>query len=292
MAENDPRAQALETGAIDVLYFPPAQHQSPKTNDEERCREHIRPVVDLMHESGVSRVFVTQCKRWSCDRRWMCEYTQLDDVLRYTYPHPDKFIGIAGYHPLDIANSLHQAEAGIRQHGFRGIFVHPASFGVSLKDRRMYPLFARATEWKVPVIVDVRQGEDGISAATAAEVEQVATDFADIKLVIACFEYTCPALERLADRCMNLHFCFDATSLSSSGIRAFLVSAGEGRCMWGSNGLPWKQSLAEIGNWAIPAAEEFLSLNAIRIFGLDHLHARVPKAFAPRSKHLARIVAE
>jgi uncharacterized protein len=285
MAENLARAQ--EPSAVDVLYFPPEQHQA----EEDRCREHIAPVLDLMHESGVSRVFITQCKRWSCDRRWMCESSQLDDVLLYTSPHPQEFVGIGSYHPLDIANSIHQAEIGIRHHGFRGILIHPASFGIALKDRRMYPLFAKAIDWKVPVIVDVKQAENEIAAITAEEVEQIASDFADAKLVIARADWSKSEFVRIAEEYPNVYFCFDAAAIASSRLGEFVTSPlAHSRCMWGSNGLPWKQSIAEMRSSGFP--DGLLALNAIRVFGLEHLPARTAKPYAVRSQHLARIVAE
>ena len=76
-----------------------------------------------MDAAGIGRVLVSQCKRWSCERQWMCVDTRLDDVVRYTAASP-RFIGLAGYNPFDIAESLREIELAVTTHAFRGVYMH------------------------------------------------------------------------------------------------------------------------------------------------------------------------
>ncbi len=280
-------------GAIDLMYFPPARRTSAEVPSDTRCQEPIDPVVQLKQESHLGYVFITQCKRWTCDRRIYCEDTHLDDVLRYTLPYPQHFIGIAAYNPLDISASIQQAETGIRHHGFRGVYVHPGSFGVSLSDRRMYPVYVKSLDWRVPLMVDLRSLPGNSQAVRPSAIEQVAGDFPELTFVIAAVAWTEPEMLRLIDNLPNLYFCFDTAALSSPEVVRFLDSpAAHSRCTWGSNGVPWKESLASIDQLGLACKSELLHGNATQIFRLDHLKARKPRPFVQSEEPPIRIIAE
>ncbi len=286
-------ATDLTRGAIDLMYFPPARVSNAPTSTESRCQEPIEPVLRLKEECGLGYVFVTQCKRWSCDRRIYCEDAHLDDILRYTCPYPEHFIGISGYNPLEIATSIHEAEIGIRNHGFRGVYVHPGSFGITLNDRRMYSLYVKAQEWGVPVILDVRPLSRVDHLVRAADIEQVAGDFSELSFVIAQPQWTTAEMLRLAEGTANIYLCFDTPSLLTPAVRAVVNNASaQSRCMWGSNGLPWKEALSEMARLQNPSTSALLRDNAVQLFRLDHLPKRKPTAFIESEEPPARIVAE
>jgi uncharacterized protein len=295
MADRNPHPAGNSTsGAIDLMYFPPALHTpGPSASDQFRCHEPIEPVVALKKECDLGYVLVTQCKRWSCDRRIYCEDAHLDDILRYTSPYPEHFIGIGGYNPLEIASSTHEAEIGIKQHGFRGIYVHPRSYGVALNDRRMYPLYVKALEWKVPVILDLRLMADDVHPAHTADMVQVAGDFDELNFVIAQSPWPGEELLHLVENLPNIYFCFDAAGLFAPAVRKFVNStAAQTRCMWGSNGLPWKEALAEAARTGISNLSRLLHDNAVQLFGLDRLAKREATRFVESEPTPARIVAE
>jgi len=286
-------ATDLSIGAIDLMYFPPARRSGATERSEPGCHEPVEPVVTLKKENGLGYVFITQCKRWSCDRRVYCDDAHLDDILRYTVPYPEHFIGISGYNPLEIAHSTHEAEMGIRSHGFRGVYVHPGSFGLTLSDRRMYPLYVKAIEWQVPVILDVRLLSAADHLVRLNEMEQVASDFSDLSFVIAQPQWSSEEMLRLVDDLANVNFCFDTPALLAPAVRGVVNSpAGRTRCMWGSNGLPWKEVLTEVVRLDSPHTRALLRDNAVQLFGLDHLPARKPMPFVESEEPPARIVAE
>ncbi len=257
------------TGAIDLLYFPVTPDAA-----NVRCHEPIEPVGAVARENNIAAVFVTPCRQFSCDRRWMCPETQLDDVLRYTAPHPETFVGLGSYNPLDIGPSLQQAEIGITQHGFRGIYVHPGSFGLAPNDRRMYPLYGRALGWGVPVILDLRRITQDSPTVLVAEIEQIARDFSGLTFVLAQPAWSNNEMLHLVEDFDNLNFCFDTTALQTPAGREFILSpVGKYRWTWGSNGHSWKESLAAIARIGVGNPGKMLRENAIRIFALD----RMPK---------------
>jgi predicted TIM-barrel fold metal-dependent hydrolase len=274
--------------AIDVMYFP-----TEAKDLDERCQKSLATALSDLHDAGVDKVFITQCKRWNCDRHWLCEDAHLEEVLRYTLPYPQQFIGIGAYNPMDIAPSIHDAEVGIHQHGFRGVYVHPGSFGVSLSDRRMYPLFVKALDWRVPVILDLRRLNDNAPEIKASELRQVAGDFPDIAFVSAQGQWSSHQFRQLAEDNFNLSFCFDVAALLKPGIAEFATSAlGQDRCIWGSNGFPWKQSIAEVNRLTGAVGHKLLRDNAVRIFGLDRMPKRAPRQLKPVQTVTLRVVAE
>ena len=102
----------------------------------------MEAMLEQMDEAGVERVFITQCKMWSYWRKWMYMDTQLEDVLQYTETYPNRFVGLAGYNPFRIKESLKEIELAITKHNFKGVYVHIYGFDIPLNDAKMYPLFA------------------------------------------------------------------------------------------------------------------------------------------------------
>jgi uncharacterized protein len=293
MAEKKTSSAGNAIEAIDVMYFPPARSTSSSAVSETRCHEPVSSAVALKKECGLDRVFVTDCKRWSCDQRIYCGDVHLDDVLRYTLPYPEHFVGIAGYNPFDIGSSTHQAELAIKHHGFRGLYVHPGSFGISLNDRRMYPLYVKTLEWGVPVILDLRLIANETHRVRASEMEQVAADFPELNLVVAQWTWTLEEILQLVDSVFNLHFCFDTAALRSPEARTFVNSvAGGTRCMWGSNGLPWQEALAEVARLQIANPIRLLRENAVQLFGLDRRPTRKATPFVESEESPVRLTAE
>ena len=76
----------------------------------------IEEMLRQMDEAGVEKVFITQCKMWSYWRKWMYMDTKLEDVLQYTEKYPDRFVGLAGYNPFRIKESLQEIELAVTKH--------------------------------------------------------------------------------------------------------------------------------------------------------------------------------
>jgi hypothetical protein len=111
----------------------------------------------------------------------------------------------------------------------------------------MYPLYAKAVEWQIPVILDVRLIADASHPVCDSEGVQVTGDFAELNFVFAQSLWPGEEMLRLVENLPNIYFCFDTAQLITPDVRSFVNSvSGQARCMWGSNGLPWKEALAEV----------------------------------------------
>ena len=265
--------------AIDVLFHPsarPAAGACPL----------LPPTDAAMDAAGIARVLVSQCKRWSCERQWMCVDTRLDDVVRYTASSP-RFIGLAGYNPFDIAESFREIEFAVTTHAFRGAYLHADSFRLPLTDARLYPLFAKAAELGVPVLLQS-------SPVPSGDLDRVTADFPDLSLVLAQARPQLADLTAIAAACENVYFALDPGALvhlihqwtalavaHDESSSRFLSEVFQQRCMWGSASLDWCDALRSVNS--LPLLPEtracFLRRNAERVFALDQPAAsRTPRS--------------
>lgn len=236
----------------------------------------IDAMVGRMDEAGVEKVFVTQTKMWSYRNKWMYMDTQLDEVTQYTTRHPQRFAGLAGYNPFRIAESLREIETAVRQHGFRGVYVHIYGFDIPLSDARMYPLYAKCVELDVPVSMQVGHVLEGMPSehGRPMHLDRIACDFPALKMVGAHTGW--PWVDELISVCMkwdNVWLGVDAwyPKYLKPEIVQFIGSRmGQDRCLWGTNGLPWKESLAQLDQLGLKpeARRKLVRDNAVELFRL------------------------
>lgn len=267
--------------AVDVLFHPTSRSSAGN------CPLHP-PSEAEMDAAGIACALVSQCRKWSCERQWMCEETRLDDVLCYTRSS-SRFIGLAGYNPFDIADSLREIEFAVATHGFRGVYLHVPSFNLSLRDRRVYPMFAKAAELGVPAMMQLPP-----VPSLAQEIEGVAADFAELALVVAQSRPELKDLTAIAERCENVCFALDPAALlhvihqwtelavsasESKSVPDFMSEIFAERCMWGSNGRDWPAAVRVADPFPLlsDARANFYHRNAERVFSLTQpLVSRAP----------------
>jgi predicted TIM-barrel fold metal-dependent hydrolase len=239
--------------------------------------ESVDEMLRLMDGAGVEKVFITQCKMWSYRRKWMYMDTTLEEVLQYTQKHPRRFVGLAGYDPFHINESLKEIELAVTRHGFRGVYVHIYGFDIPLNDRKMYPLYAKCVELDIPVSMQVGHVLEAMPSdcGRPMHLDRIACDFPDLKILGAHTGW--PWVDELISVCYkweNVWFGVDAwmPKYLSPQILQFINSRlGRDRCIWGTNGLPWKESLKQLGDLDLKeeVRHKLMRSNAVELFKLD-----------------------
>ena len=236
--------------------------------------ESLEKMIAVMDAANVEKVFITQCKMWSYRNHWMYMDTTLEEVAQYTRRYPDRFVGLAGYNPFRINESLREIETAVRQYGFKGVYVHIYGFNIPLHDRSMYPLYAKCVELDVPVSVQVGHVLEAMPSEGGRPIhlDRVACDFPDLKIVGAHTGW--PWVDELLSVCYkwdNVYLGVDAwlpRYLPPTILQFINSKLGQDRCLWGTNGLPWQKSLEQIE--ALELKEEtkrkLLRENAARLF--------------------------
>ena len=240
------------------------------------CYDSIEAMIKKMDEDNVEKVFVTQTKMFSYRNKWMYMDTKLEEVVQYTEKYPDRFVGLAGYDPFHIKESLAEVELAVKKYNFRGVYIHIYGFDISLADRKMYPLYAKCVELDVPISMQVGHVLEGMPSEGGRPMylDQIASDFPDLKMVGAHTGW--PWALELISACYkweNIWFGIDAWMpkyLQPEVVQFIGSRLGADRCLWGTNGLPWKDSLDQVDQLPIKPAikQKLLRQNAIDLFKL------------------------
>jgi predicted TIM-barrel fold metal-dependent hydrolase len=282
---------AQDIPAIDFMYYVATPEFIAKWNDAKKgeliCRmeraigglpsfDSIGAMVRKMDEANVERVFITQTKMWSHWNKWMYMDTTLEEVAQYTRAYPDRFVGLAGYNPFRIKDSLREIEIAVREHGFKGVYVHIYGFDIPLHDPKMYPLFAKCVELDVPVSMQVGHVLEAMPSEHAHPMylDRIACDFPDLKMIGAHTGW--PWVEELISVCYkweNIWLGIDAWMpkyLKPEVIQFIGSRMGQDRCLWGTNGLSWKESLDQVDQLGLKseAKRKLIRDNAVALFKL------------------------
>ncbi len=212
----------------------------------------IPNMIETMDEANVEKVFITQTKMWSTRNHWMYMDTQLSDVTQYLDHAPDRFCGLGGYNPFRISESLAEIEIGVKEHGFKGVYVHIYGFDIPFHHARMYPLYAKCVELDIPVSLQVGHVLEGMPSehGRPMDLDRVACDFPTLKIIGAHTGW--PWVDELMSLCYkweNIYFGIDAwmPKYLNKDIVHFMDSRmGRDRVLWGTNGLDWKTSLDQL----------------------------------------------
>jgi predicted TIM-barrel fold metal-dependent hydrolase len=150
--------------------------------------------IEEMNEAGIDKAVILGCVS--------------DDYVYDTYikKYPERFIAFADVRPLDEArrfdkNCLERLRKSVTEYGFKGVGeLGPVYDGYSPSDRRLYPLYEKAVEYGVPVVIHVA-ATPVVSATSQLEfgrpylLEPVADDFPELNIVAAHMGY--PWVEEL-----------------------------------------------------------------------------------------------
>jgi predicted TIM-barrel fold metal-dependent hydrolase len=277
--------------AIDFMYYVATPEFIGRWNEAKRgellCRMEraigglpqfpsLEDMLAKMDAAGVEKVFITQTKMWSYRNNWLYMDTRLDEVTAYTERYPNRFVGLAGYNPFRIKESLGEIERAVKEHGFRGVYVHIYGFDIPIHDAKMYPLYSKCVELDVPVSLQVGHVLEGMPSEHARPIylDRVACDFPDLKLVGAHTGW--PWVEELISVCYkwdNVYLGVDAWMpkyLKPEIVQFVNSRMGEDRALWGTNGLPWQENLAQVDELGLrpEAKRKLLRENAVHLFKL------------------------
>jgi hypothetical protein len=143
--------------------------------------------VAEMDEAGYDKVFICGCYMFSHrDKKLIWDYP-VDVIHQAIKDYPDRLIGIAGYNPLRIEESLRDIEKAVKEYGFKGVYFHSLSFNLPLNDRKLYPCYAKCNELGVPVAMQTGHSLETLPSEPGRPIyiDEVALDFPNLKIVLS-----------------------------------------------------------------------------------------------------------
>jgi predicted TIM-barrel fold metal-dependent hydrolase len=251
-------------------YLAAGVEDTPVWWDPERTWTVEDQEVDLdrliahMDAGGVRRavVFGFAARPYDC---------RADDsaILEAVGRHPDRFVPFHAVDPFGGAESRRLLEQRLVEDGFRGLKLAPAYNHIGLADPRLYPIYARAEELGVPVIVHT--GSTRLPGALLRwqdplDLDAVGLAFPDLQLWMAhCgmhrWRDAFAVLARHRAMAADVSFWGRLPRHVVAGAMAHAKHIGVlDRLMWGTDYPFWGQA-ADIARWrAVPEDQERLGL--------------------------------
>ena len=236
----------------------------------------VPALVEEMDELGIELVFIDQFMTYSWHDKKRDVIVTIDELDKIVAESGGRIVPGGGYNPLNIGESLAELEEGVRNHGFKYMWYHPATYGVGVDDRRSYPLYAKCQELGIPVTVQVGHAGEPVPCEGARPyyMDIVALDFPELTLVLTHTGY--PWIHEWISMCWkhpNVYGCINAyypKDLDPSIVQ-FMDKAGREKVMWGTNSWGLRRFKEEF--LELPIRDEckgkILRDNAIKVFKLD-----------------------
>lgn len=188
---------------------------------------------------------------------------------------PGRFIGAATVNPHHGMQAVKDLEQAVKYSGIKCWNTCAPRFGLRVNDKKFYPLYARAAELGIPVVLfDTDTPEDGFGGAWY--VNEVATDFPELRLIAAPDRMVwIPEIVGLARRHEKLFFALKPLpGLSTERNADFkrLVQILEDRAVFASEPLERSSSIKQLVETverleiAPPVLDRWLFSNARRLF--------------------------
>ncbi|MBI3710471.1 MAG: amidohydrolase [Proteobacteria bacterium] len=208
-----------------------------------------------------------------------------EDVAEFCRKHGARYIGFAGVDPHKGMTAIRELEFAVKELGLRGLNLQCFEHKLRINDPKMFPLYAKCIELKIPVNVHCSVN---FSTATSMDfgrplyLDDVMVHFPELKMVAAPPGWPwCQELLAVAWRHANVWIGLVAVrpkylAVANSGYEPLLQYGNtvlQDRMIYGTSYpmVPVAGSLAEID--ALPLKEsvrkKWLHDNAARLLGLD-----------------------
>jgi predicted TIM-barrel fold metal-dependent hydrolase len=239
--------------------------------------ESIEKMILDMDVLGYDIICINATKLWSY-RMHFClifDFT-IDQVNEIVQKAKGRVIGGAGYNPFRIEESLKDVEKAVKEYGFKYVYFHPISFGLSVNDKRCYPLYAKCNELGIPVGMQVGHSAEPLPSGPGnpIHIDEVALDFPNLKINLSHTGW--PWIDEWCSMVWkhpNVYGDISAylpKSLDAHLIRFMNGSRGRNKILFGTNGLGLKTTIEQFKSLDITeqTAKRVLRENALEFLGI------------------------
>ncbi|MCA9553678.1 MAG: amidohydrolase [Myxococcales bacterium] len=281
----------IEGRAIDCLYplllksWKDSWVQATNSPGELKCQveaawgegfEDGEALIAAMDAAGVRTILATDLLAWSYRRQARFAADMTEEIAKLTQRYPGRVYGLADYDPFDISGSLKKLERDVKEHHYKGVYVHIYGYDIGLDHRKMYPLYAKCEELDVPVSMQVGHVLEAMPSehGRPIQLDRIACDFPNLKIVGTHTGWPwVDEMVAVATKWPNVFINISAWLPKYFGpsLLGFMRSrTGSEKVLFGSNGLSWERYLIEMDRLEInqERAELILRGNAERVFGL------------------------
>lgn len=248
--------------------------------DMYQMRDRVEPMpieaqIDEMRAAGVVGCLICAA---DIETTWG-RRTPNEVIANLVNRFPDFFVGFAGADPFKGMRAVRDFEHAVRQLGLRGLNLGPWLHQILPNDKRYYPLYAKAAELDVPVVVHCSAHFDpGTTMETGnpTYLDEVACHFPELKLVASHAGWPWVLqMAAVAWRHPNVYLEFSGILpkyWEADLVKRFDTPILKERILWATDYplIEWRRSLDQVMELPIrpQTRENLLYSNAARLLGL------------------------
>lgn len=276
--------------AIDILcndFTPEGIRKNYLENEEEFSRfaqvgrtrnfKAYEPAEFLarMQSLGVEKVLVCAIKTWSFHQQRLLEHTTVEEVIAITEQCPGRVYGLYGVNVHTGMKGVAEFERMVKEHGFKGLHIHPHGYGLPPNHAFYFPYYAKAQELGVPAIISMGHTLDlmPIEPGRPIHLDTIALYFPD--LAVICTHTGWPWVEEAIALAWKHPNVFLGTSAYAPKywkpeLVKFINSHGQDKVVWGTDYplIDHQEALEQIEALGLreTSKSKFLYENAARLF--------------------------
>lgn len=190
---------------------------------DERLKGHTAEafIDEVLDPAGIAKVVIPVPALGSYDHPGKVFAPEPEDLIPAIDAFPKRYFGLAGINPYERMNGVRQVEYLVKNHNFKGAFLHPYGFGLPLNHRDLWPFYAKCEELGRPIPID-----------------DIALYFPELKFVASHTGWPwCEELIALAWKHPNVYIrtCAHKPRYWDEKLVQFANSRGIGKIMWGTD---------------------------------------------------------
>ena len=228
-----------------------------------------------MDEADFEKVFIAAVKMGSYRQRGMANDFTNKEVYEMIKGYPDRLIGMAGYNPMFIMESLQRIEIAVKEYGFKGVYAHTLGWDIRPDDRRMYPCYVKCIELGIPFSMQIGHSLELMTseAGRPIYVDKVALDLPELIFIASHTGWPwCEELVAMASKHPNVYIDISAhlPRYLDKSIVQYMDTRGQSKVLFGTNAFGLKRCKQQLLELSLKedTKRKVLRDNAVRVFKL------------------------
>jgi predicted TIM-barrel fold metal-dependent hydrolase len=280
---------AEEIMAIDVMNYPFTPEGMKKFWSSPEMKEmadrvlggHTPPGVSSeqfiaeMDAAGFEKVLIAAIKMGSYKGKWLANDFSNEEVYEIIKKYPKRLVGMAGYDPMNIMESVRGIEKAVKEYGFKGVYAHTLGWDIAPDDRRMYPCYAKCIELGIPFSMQIGHSLELMpgEAGRPIYIDKVALDLPDLTFIASHTGWPwCEELIAMASKHRNVYIDISAhlPRYLDPSLVQFMDTRGQDKVLFGTNSFGLKRCKQQLMELKVKddTKRKVLRDNAVQVFKL------------------------
>jgi predicted TIM-barrel fold metal-dependent hydrolase len=228
-----------------------------------------------MEAAGFEKVFIAAINMGSYKARGMGNDFSNEEVYEMIKKYPKQLIGMAGYDPMNIMESVRNIEKAVKEYGFRGVYAHTLGWDISAEDRRMYPCYVKCVELGIPFSMQIGHSLELMPSAAGRPItiDKVALDFPELRFIASHAGWPwCEELIAMVSKHRHVYVDISAhlPRYLDPSIVQFMDTRGQDKVLFGTNAFGLKRCKQQFLEMKLKeeTKRKVLRENACRVFNL------------------------